>query len=630
MNKQTKTDRLMLVLKKYIKGADKALIDPETQDSFFKDVQEAIIPKSDYKKSFNQSSLVEEYIKEQPLDSEFTPDYEGLNYIRYMKVFNPEKRKLDIPKFDKKFQPTIDIEAKMNEPFHLRYYFPKSMITRNESYSYEKNRIVIMINGLNEWESFGLYDILGEHFAKNDIAAVLVPTPLHLNRRISSKYKKLDGKSIRPTDIAAEHPIIFYKSFLKSFNEINELVCKINPPKNLKNRAEFFDKWSKDEENYNKRNQDDIAFYKKHFWKNEENPRETDIILLGYSLGGLRALSFFLQSNNKFRCCITVNSGANLFDVHPETLKIPEDFWEKMLLESQEAVDNLILNENYEEPTIYDKYNFDTDDNPSNHKEYNSQIRLRALRNIFQTMYFGERKAIVKKLFREESNILKRYLAITSGGDKIVEIDQMKHITSRRKHINQLIVAGVDHILTEDENWYEVLPRVENNIVNFINSCIESHYKKIELAKSICTILEDLESFKINYINYIFKKDKIDNDYSEEQFQELLFDIEKANPETHPGKVNKKVVEFYDLYFSSKGHYFNFSELYNSIMEYLRNGIIRSKSLSKLVAEEREKRLKIQRGEELKEDKLKEEILASDKEAKVIKNKKIVSKKKLK
>ena len=517
---------------------------------------------SDYCRSFYESSHVSDEVRSKHASYEnFIIDYEGLNYVRYMKLFQPTvSRKFPDFKFKAPLPTGVNLNKCLSNPFYLRYYLPKDLITRIPHKIFEqKNRIVIMLNGLNEHSTFGVYDILGEYFANNGMAAVLLTTPFNLNRCIDPKFTIYDNEEkknrpTRPTDWAEQCPLLFYYSFLKTFDELRELVTKINPPLN----SEFIKRGNEAPLDTTPEiaKELDRIFYKKHFWRDENQPVQTEIILLGYSLGGLKALSYFIKSPDDFRCCITLNSGPNLFRANTKALKVDRKKWWKILEELQKEVTDYeagIINE-------WEK------SEPENIED------VSALRKIFSALYFKDKKKdITDAIINEEHDIISRYLAINSGADRIVSKEQMNQIAPKGKHIHQLIVAGVDHSLTMDEKWHDVLPQVEDDILRFINSCIHRHYKKQEIIKAMLDILNEADDFKTHKKNYFSYNVVHEKSFDNEHFYRLIGQIGIAQEK---GKYSKKdlagkdqVEQFIQLYYSSKGFFINFSELYNEMLK---------------------------------------------------------------
>lgn len=306
--------------------------------------------------SFNRLSKVDYYYSEN-LKSSLLPDYDGLSYVRLMKKFVPPPVEFEfsIPEFKigkcpslinftgkTHAEDTINLNKEINKPFYIRCYLPNNNITRKtdiiegEVDRGEKraNRVVIMFNGLNELDHFDLYDILGEFFANNGMSAILLPTPFHLNRRVYRRVTHNDtGKEsivkVSLIELASleeqtengtskVNGDLFYHSFLKGYSELDELIKRIRGTSDYKCDPAH--------------TEIEKLFYETYF----NNEYETnEIVLFGYSLGGLKAVSYFLKEPEKYRCCISFNSGANLLDSNVDGLKIKDNVWKKALRDAR-------------------------------------------------------------------------------------------------------------------------------------------------------------------------------------------------------------------------------------------------------------------------------------------------------
>lgn len=463
--------------------------------------------------SFAQRSRVSDY-DDKSLNRNLILDYDSLTYVRFMKRFAPPQ----LGTLELKNDPSGRVREKIGAPFHLRFYMPKNWITRSNRRS---NRVVIMFNGMNEVEKFDLYDILGEYFANHGLCAILLPTPLHLNRRLSN----INTGPMRPTDLAITDPLLFYYLFLQSHKELQHLLHLLQGSTPACKQADDLD----------------MAFYKNYFWApsyttNQATGRPdgqptTEVVIFGYSLGGLRALTCFLEKPHDYRCCVTMNAPADLRLAHASELKIPVDQWDNIM--------DGILQE------------LDTD--PPNRKPYED---VDGLRQLFLGVYFGLERQPVKNRMRPNMD---RYLAITSGADRIVDVDSAKHLVKHGKHIHQLIVAGVDHNPATDPNWYDVLPRVEDGIMDFINTCDERHRHKEEVIAKIRELLEPLETF-----GEILSKATVGA--GGEPFWTKEMEAVVTGLKGHYGSDTPKVDEFLYYYYLSKAYYPNFTEVLEKIL----------------------------------------------------------------
>ncbi len=189
-----------------------------------------------------------------------------------------------------------------NEIFDLFFYLPVTVLSSPGAVCRD---VVIMFQGTNEtrpWHT-RLYDRLGESLAQRNVAAILLPTPFHLNRSAqrrqvgqlpSTSWADLTADLETPTKVADfARP---YANFHQTFLEVDRLVELIRG----KRPAE--DPW--------------------HLYKNLFG-ESTRISLLGFSMGGLRALAKCLKDNG-FHKCILLSSGGPLDALQPPDVELPD------------------------------------------------------------------------------------------------------------------------------------------------------------------------------------------------------------------------------------------------------------------------------------------------------------------
>ncbi|MBK7856651.1 MAG: hypothetical protein IPJ79_18700 [Bacteroidetes bacterium] len=232
-------------------------------------------------------------------------------------------------------------------------------------------------------------------------------------------------------------------------------------------------------------------------------------------MGGLKALSYFMNDfnkvdykslnyeddliekaieNQKFHCCITLNSGANLQDAKVETLGLEQKEWGALL----KAVDVWL---NQHEKIILKKFPYYAE-----------------LNKAFKALYFREDESdsdLIEYRKEKVNKILMNFFAISGGSDPIVNIRQMQRL-SPEVSINQLIVAKGDHLIGKHTSeWQEVLPRVEKNILDFIVSCGVSYYKRNLIEEKLHELINEAD-----FENYL--KDNCKDDFSSEHLNEFL------------------------------------------------------------------------------------------------------------
>src|SRR5918911_3559125 len=218
-------------------------------------------------------------------------DYAGTHHVRILKRFEAPS---DYPPGSTSAKL---LEAERNRIFHLRFYLPKAaLISKGERI----RDIVIMFNGLDEVDRFDLYDVLGQHLAEQGIAAVLLPTPHHLNRHTP----RAGLKPRPPHKELFALPLLIYYNYKQSMLESELLIQKLR---------------------HQQVNDEDFNFYEALF---DPNLR---ISILGFSLGGLRALASFVQEPAKYHTCIVFNSGVELALLNTEFLRITKEQWKDFL-----------------------------------------------------------------------------------------------------------------------------------------------------------------------------------------------------------------------------------------------------------------------------------------------------------
>ncbi len=451
-------------------------------------------------------------------------DYDARTYLRVMKLFKQQpETSFEYPK-----KIPLIIRERMKENFHMRFYLPKEKIA---VIGRKIERVVVMINGLNELDHFHLYDLLGEFFANNGMAAVLLPTPLHLNRRL--EYNK-DGEPVWPVELAIKHPELFYLNYLQTYKELNHLIDKI--------------KGKKVDEDYS----DDFGFYDNYF-----AGENTDIVLFGYSLGGVKSLAYFMsdfkpmdstrtQQGNvdyeyiendyikrvmplqKFYCCITLNSGPNLSESNIKAI------YPLAIHKWKELVTNAITVLNKDRKRLIEKEHFEPK-------------LLDCLQFLYGKHEFMDDGDIIHCKKRLEG-ITENYLSILSGKDQIVDGLRVMEDIHIDTLFNQFIVAKADHFpAREKSKWHEMLPMVERSTLDFINSCNTKLYQRKMLEEKIKTILENN-----NLIEYV--KEKCKTVFHRDHFEYIT---NRLN--------NLEKTMFIKYYFRSKAFYATFQEVVRKI-----------------------------------------------------------------
>jgi hypothetical protein len=366
-------------------------------------------------------------------------DYSGTHHCRVLKLFespNPH---------DAGSIGHMLITPEYNRRFHLRFYLPKPALISRQP---EIREVVIMFNGLNETARFDLYDTLGQHFAEQGIAAVLLPTPYHLNRSEPKDHTP-------PHERLFKHPMLLFHNYKQSMLDSDLLIRKL-------------------------RNEDpgdkDFGFYQSLF---APNPR---ISILGFSLGGLRALASFMHEPEKYHTCIVFNSGLQLRLLNTSFLDIRESDWLDFVsrLLSKEQVQNSIL--------AGDPY-----------------------WRRFSEVYLGDHHELYLRRLLKFSD---RLLFILSGGDPIVRPD-LNDIETKGHGLTSLKIAGVGHMPTMDPKWTYWMDRVAEFIIRFVRSR-QDVWSGQDIINEVRNLLAESD-----YLTNLAKSE----DFSSEDLQKLLNSI---------------------------------------------------------------------------------------------------------
>jgi hypothetical protein len=370
-------------------------------------------------RSFSEGSLY------RPADYDISQDtivnYVGTHYVRVLKRFEAPAN-----------YPEKTIEARLMKPaynrtFHLRYYLPKFTLVRKTE---RVRQIVIMFNGLNELDHFDLYDFLGEYLAERGIAAVLLPTPYHLNRRAGRDSKT---PRLRPHVQLFKKPMLMYYNYKQSMHETALLIRK------LKGKA---------------RDENDLAFYESLF-----DP-DLQVSILGFSLGGLRALASLILQPDDYYACIVFNSGGSLDRVNTKRININNRAWVRFVKDLHTASKKPPEGAGLEDSEIW---------------------------RAFEQVYLGSHSFPLKNSLRDHCDQL---LFILSGADSTVPPD-VSQLEVEGHGLNVFRVGGVDHIPTLDPKWSFWLDRVSEVIVGFIGQAGQKRWSAHGIVSEIASALKD-------------------------------------------------------------------------------------------------------------------------------------------
>lgn len=434
-------------------------------------------------RSFDESSRLQNY----DISQDTIVDYIGTHYVRVLKRFEAPA---DYRKGTHEYKL---IKPNYTKRFHLRYYIPKSTLIRNGE---RVQQIVIMFNGLNEVDRFDLYDVLGEHLAEQGIAAVLLPTPYHMNRnpqeREPTKHKRKPTKRKPPHVALFDVPMRMYYNYKQSMHESALLIKK------LKGKA---------------RDENDFGFYKSLF-----DP-DLQVSILGFSLGGLRALASFILQPDEYHACIVFNSGVSLSKVNTERINIDKGDWDKFV----------------------EKLHRDAKKQPDLAAPEDSKIW-----GAFKTVFLGSDSYELKYSLREHS---KRLLFILSGADSTVPAD-ISELEVPGHGLNVFRVGGVGHIPTLDDKWSFWIDRVSELIIGFIGQAEQDLWSRQGIIKEFELALKDRKYAK----RLMEKAERVKRS---PQLEELLKNVEQG----------KKRADVINAYYAGMAYYPRFLDVLNEVVK---------------------------------------------------------------
>jgi hypothetical protein len=329
-------------------------------------------------------------------------NFTGTHYVRVLKRFEAPAN------YDKGTFEYELVQPDYTKRFHLRYYIPKSTLIRKDE---RVKQIVIMFNGLNEVDRFDLYDVLGEHLAEQGIAAVLLPTPYHLNR--SAPIKESTTQRESPHMALFERPMLMYYNYKQSMLESKLLIQK------LRHKAG---------------DPNDFGFYESLFDK------DLQVSILGFSLGGLRALASFILEPHEYHSCTVFNSGVNLFELNTELIHIDKAEWLNFVTKLHSYTKKQPEGAQPEDGDFWD---------------------------AFKMVFLGADPPGMSTTLMKHSE---RLLFILSGADPTVPSEKISSLEVAGHGLNIFRIGGVGHIPTLDPKWSFWIDRVSELIVGFIEA----------------------------------------------------------------------------------------------------------------------------------------------------------------
>lgn len=307
--------------------------------------------------------------------------------------------------------------------FHIRLYAPKFVYTAEKK---QVKKVVLMINGLNE-DYYTLYDQIGKLLCQRGMAAVLVPMPEHLNRRKEFRdgkerdpgyQKKIFANLMRePSDLYK-----FYKQFAREIDELCDFIIHAHD---------------------GTKNEKIPDIYRRIF------DAKVRISILGFSMGGLAALSFFLANRkaNKIELssCFLLNSGIRLGDIKLPKDMVEREDWDKLIL---------AISKNYKE-NVNDLYS-----------------------GPFGMIYLGNRPDELKEDIRPYLN---KILFMFSGADSVIPMRSIGSLADDAHGLSIFSMPSLSHFLAIDKGWNHWLSFIVNLIAEFEENASYKHIDKEEM-----------------------------------------------------------------------------------------------------------------------------------------------------
>ncbi len=358
--------------------------------------------------------------------------------------------------------------------FHLRFYVPQNVYQDK----YKKiNKCFIFFNGLDEIKHFTLYDQIGKGLCKHGYAAILLPLPDHLNRNMKYRYNDPSKEKI-PSQSFINEPKKIYDAYLQVIEEVKLLLTHI--------RSECEHRTIKD----------CCAFYSQFFSK------DTSISLLGYSIGGLVALSNYLVHKD-FNSCVLLNAGAKLEDIDVSLFQSKQEW--------QDTVKNLA------------KKHYENHSHSETHK-------------LFNMIFLGNDHSLLKDELKENS---KELLFIIGGADSVTKYQSIRRIEPDQYGLAILKLPGIHHFLSIDTQWDQWFP-----VVNETIRCFDESAMNASLLPN--DILDELANYQQKYnisdrVNHI-SVDRVTDVSERDALMRTIF----AAKSTY-GNIKVALIEMYNL-----------------------------------------------------------------------------------
>jgi pimeloyl-ACP methyl ester carboxylesterase len=352
------------------------------------------------------------------------------------------------PAYDSFFTDSLRYDNQANRSFMARLYWSGN----------QTRQVAFIFNGLDETifsspDPFAFYDQLGESLASEDFLAILLPTPYHLNRVMAFTENEANLRNsatsafpdyTKPSLALMRSNSSIYRNHFQGFRETLGLYRELLPntqPAAFKEipRVECLSPAVR-------------AFFRDCI---EEPAR---VSLIGYSLGGLRALTEYFRDRYEstkvanrrplFSCCVAINSGGALSTL-PNPDWVEKDQWTKM-------IDELLCQRHEGSVERYNGLSSDEREAASRHYAFLDDI------------FLGQAVSL-NTLSKIDNQVSRRVLFILGGDDQLVPPSSLARLAPTGG-LNIFQIAGMGHMLSYDEAWKHWKPVVFDVIKQFLRT----------------------------------------------------------------------------------------------------------------------------------------------------------------
>lgn len=323
-----------------------------------------------------------------------------------------------------------DVSEEDYQRFHLRYYIPREYFNDARK---KIDRILVMTNGLDEFDKYLLYDQLGTRLASLGLATVLLPLPDHLNRHIRYRLKQPNEEKIKvkPSGEIIGNPMVLHDRFLQYKEELRRLRHHID--------------WKTSKDACKDPEGSSCSFYR-HFFADVVR-----VSYLGYSLGGATMLCDFLEFEKSLNACFLLNPAINLPAVNGSVM-FGQEQWDTFI----ENLTDIM-------------------------RAYPQKDRL------FEEILLGGSIRKTPKLLQENG---RRLLFIFGGKDSFTSYKHSQGIMPEKWGSGMLIIPGIEHFVAENEEW----KKWSQLTVKLISDFEENAARRVITEEELDKIREEADS----------------------------------------------------------------------------------------------------------------------------------------